>query len=101
MEERGERSDKGYKWNHHSYSSKIKEIQILPHKKGHIKAIHVRYQKGEPSKVYGEYCSFVCEEFKEYIKNIRGGFKNGLLQFLVITTNQNRVNKFCRYDLED
>jgi hypothetical protein len=65
MEEQGQKEENTIKWNHHQFSSKIKEIQILIHEDGHIKDIHVRYQKGEPKKYdssKGKYSIFVCSE---------------------------------------
>ena len=35
-----------YKWNHLTYSSKVKEIQVMMHKKGHIQALNFRYEMG-------------------------------------------------------
>ena len=41
--EAGEKSDNSYKWNHHQFSSKIKEIQVCPNIDGSIKEINFRY----------------------------------------------------------
>ena len=41
--ERGESMESSYKWNHYSFSSKIKEIQVMPHPNGHIRHLNFRY----------------------------------------------------------
>lgn len=89
------------KWSHQHLSSKIKEIQILRHEAGHIKDIHVRYEKGQPKK-YDQSTSkqryeiFACSE-DEYIKHIEGAFYEGYLQYLIVTSNFRRVEKYGNY----
>lgn len=36
----------------------------------------------------------------EYIKYISGGFANGYLQYLIVTTNTKRTSKYCKFELE-
>ena len=64
----------------------------MPHPNGHIKNINFRYEKGEPPRIEtGNYASFVCDENGgEFIKQISGGFKNGVLQYLKLATNKKR-----------
>jgi hypothetical protein len=92
MMEKGETSSQSYKWNHHVFASKIKEVQVMPHPNGHIKCINFRYEKGEPAKIeQGNYALFVCDENGgEFIKKIEGGFKNSLLQYIRVFTNKKR-----------
>lgn len=84
IEEYGKSQQNSMKWNDHQFSSKIKEIQIIPHADGHIKDIHVRYQKGEVNQVdhKQKYSVFICAESNEFIKQINGGFMDGYLQYL-------------------
>ena len=97
-EESGSKMNNTIKWSHQHLSSKIKEIQILQHEEGHIKDIHVRYEKGEPKK-YDQsgpklkYQIFSCSE-DEFVKNIEGAFADGYLQYIIITSNHRRVEKY-------
>ena len=92
-----------HKWNHHSFSSKVKEVQIMPHSNGHVRNINFRYEKGEPPKPeMGQYASFCCEETTgEFINALEGGFKGGILHYIKVFTNLGRSSAFCRSDLED
>ena len=95
--------DSSYKWNHHTFSSKIKEIQVMEHSHGHVKHVNFRYEKGEPPKpAKGKYKTFCCDEGSgEYIKQIIGGFKGGILYFLKSISSEGRECDFCRTDLEE
>lgn len=44
--EAGTKVENSFKWNHHQFSSKIKEIQVCPHPQGFIKQLNFRYEKG-------------------------------------------------------
>lgn len=53
------------KWSHQALSSKIKEIHVLVHETGHIKDLHVKYEKGQPKKYdggKGKYSILTCGE---------------------------------------
>lgn len=61
-------------------------MQVCPHPLGHIKEINFRYERGEPNKMSrNKYANFCCEQISgEYITKIRGGFKDGLLRFIIV-----------------
>ena len=60
--EAGKKINESLKWNHHQYSSKIKEVQALLNKDQTIKDLNFRYEKGEPNRVYNQekYLIFSC-----------------------------------------
>jgi hypothetical protein len=84
--EMGEKEDQNYRWNHKQFSSKIKEVMVSPHELGHIMEVNFRYTRGAPPHISkSPYASFCCEESSdEHITCVRGGFKTGLLRFLVV-----------------
>jgi hypothetical protein len=99
----GEKDPENYRWNHQPFSSKIKEVQVSPHAQGHIMEVNFRYVRGEPPRISkAPFASFCCQENSdEHITCMRGGFKTGLLRFLVVETNCGRKSNFCQHDLEN
>lgn len=73
---------------------------MLLHESGHIKDIHVKYEKGEPKKYdggKGKYAVLTCGD-EEFIKFINGCFYDDYLQYLTVITSRKRVEKFGKWE---
>lgn len=99
LAEAGTKLDQSYKWNHHQFSSKIKEVEVALNPDNSIKELNFTYQKGSPQRLSNsQYSVFSCEN-SEFIKSVEGGFMGQKLIYLSVKTSSGRTYSFANHIL--